>query len=89
MRTGQKLNRARTISQEKAPDAAVKIQLSVLKTEHQLHLGGRGGLLAGFLGLGLGGAGGLVLGERKAGGAEDEGKAEHRGHDLFHRCVSP
>jgi hypothetical protein len=59
-------------------------KLSVLKTEHQLHLGGGGGLLAGFLGLGLGGGGGLVLGESKAGGAEEERKAEHRGHDLFH-----
>ena len=88
---GKKLNRVRTIFQEEGSGrGSLKTKLSVLKTGHQLHLGGGGGgLLAGLLGLGLGGGGRLVLSESKACCAEEERKAEHRGHDLFHRCVSP
>ena len=90
MRTGHKLSRARTASHlEDGSDAELLQKLSALKTEYQLHLGGGRGLLAGLLGLGLGRAGRLVLGESKARGAEEERKAKHRGHDLFHRCVSP
>jgi hypothetical protein len=81
---GAKLKTApETIFQEEAPGAAVT---NSNMPKHQLLGGG------GFLGLArlrLLGGGGLVLAESKAGGAEQEREAEHRGHDLFHRvCFS-
>ena len=59
---------------------------------YKLSVRNRAPKLAGFLGgalhllglLGLRGVGRVALGESKASSAEDERKAEHRGHDLFH-----
>ena len=86
MRTGQKTKpRPNHLPRRRLRARLLKPELSVLQTEDQLHLGGGGGLGGLGLFLRLGGAGRLVLGESKACGAEEERKAEHRGHDLFHR----
>jgi hypothetical protein len=82
--TGQKRNRARAIFNEETLARRLKTKLSD-KSEQQLHLAGGGGGLLRLLG--LGGLRSRGLAEGNGGCAEDEREAEHRGHELFHRCI--